>query len=526
MATAGQTYIHYNYADYYGDMGIGSDAIDSFYGAKGEIGSNYEEFTSRVNALKSTANKQGIKEFDKLLAAFENPDSVFSDAFNQGYQSAISDKGSGNGLSVADAYAQAQQEAQELVSEIQIFISSLESVYTSALEILGKTEADFENELLESMSEGTGTVDWSSEAALSYITKILQSKEILGVKSSEGASVSAVNKIAVLLNSLKIVAGSESGTDSLYGTQTTVKEQGGNEKITIQNESDVVYTLKRKVAGSLRNVSGRVGEIATKAGFESALEASGLEKMLEDANKNIAGSGQGFEIKVDADAGTGLRKDKSSGAFHIAKSDVDVMISANGVVLTLGTSVKTYKTKGGVLPKSIHVGTKLDFLTMYQKALPSDSSYDALYNLAAGHPGKGKRNKSYSVSKTALTEKWRDTIKYVVAVNFVDILSGIIQSNGGAQTLVVAVNGQIVPISKILINMDKTNVGYRLFTQENGSFKRDIIVDKNKWKRKYKGSVDTELAQERSAEAWEATNKILRNAKINITLGHLIELIK
>lgn len=526
MATAGQTYIHYRYADYYGDMGIGSDDIDSFYGAKGEIGSNYEEFASRVNALRSTANAQGVKEFDKLLAAFENPDSVFLDAFNQEYQGVISDKGTGNGLSIADSYAQAQQEAQGLVSEIQTFINSLESVYASALEILGKTEADFENELLESMSEGAGTVDWSSEAALSYITKILQSKDIIGVKSSEGASVSAVNKIAVLLNSLKIITGSGGGTDSLYGTQTNVKEQNGSGKITIQNESDVVYALKRKVAGSLRNVSGRVGEIATKAGFESALEVSGLEKMLEDANKNIAGSGKGFEIKVDADAGIGLRKDKSTGALHIAKSDVDIAISANGVTLTLGASVKNYKTKGGALPKTIHVGTKLDFLTMYQKALPSDSNYDALYNLAAGLSGKGKKNKDYSVSKTALTEKWRDTMKYVVAFNFVDVLSGIVQSNGGAQTLVVVVNGQIIPISKILINMDKTNAGYRLFTKENSNLGRDIIASKNKWKRRYKGSKDTELAQERSAEVWEATNKMLRNAKINITLSHLTELLK
>lgn len=525
MTTAGQTYIHYKYANYYGDMGIGSDDIDSFYGAKGEIGSNYEEFTSRVNALKSTANTQGVKEFDKLLAAFENPDNVFSDAFNQGYQDAISDKGAGNGLSMADSYAQAQQEAQGLVSEIQTFISSLENVYTSALEILEKTEADFENELLESMSEGAGTVDWSSEAALSYITKILQSKDIIGVKSSEGASVSAVNKIAVLLNSLKVITESGGGTDSLYGIQTTVKEQNGNGKITIQNESDAVYTLKRKVAGSLRNVSGRVGEIATKAGFESALEASGLKKMLEDANKNIVGSGKGFEIKVDADAGIGQRKDKSTDTFHVAKSDVDIAISVNGVTLTLGASVKNYKTKGGALPNSIHVGTKLDFLTMYQKAVPSDSSYDALYNLAAGHAGKN-RSKSYSVSETALTEKWRDTIKYVVAVNFVDVISGIVQNNGGAQTLVVAINGQIIPISKILISMDKSNVTYRLFTQENGSFSREAIAKENKWKRRYKGSKDVELAQERSAETWEKINKTLRNAKINITLSHLAELLK
>lgn len=304
--------------------------------------------------------------------------------------------------------------------------------------------------------------------------------------------------------------------------------------------SEVLNIIAGKMAGMFGNVKGAGGEIAVKRAEESVLKkvAEGIfevnEKKFSIQGSEVIPVGDGVEKREVFDPQ--LIEDVSKGekVIRVSKSDVDVILTMDGVKITYGINVKNYTppskdTNMGV----VSLESKANLLDVAQR---NGINLYYMFNIAAGHPDSNF-NKKYHANRSIkrtytdeeLSKGWFDLISYTVYKHFLTAIAGEV-INDSKSILFFSLNGQVFPIDEVIEKVRKKNemdLTYRL-TQTRAISTRDSFVKSNKWddgdERKW--VPDPKKAKERGHKAWESVRNVLNDTKLSIDLKVIASLMR
>lgn len=533
MTTILENYIFYAYADYFGPE-YGTDDVsgilNSYYGSQGKGGSILADYKNRVQTTLSAAGEQNINDFEGAYSLFNDKNGQFynllNSAFEEGYaaelkalSSANSGKTDPGDANVIDA--EALEEAGQVISGFEKFLEDLQVVCNQCADFMGEKYEDFRKDVIEQYM-GKGQTELSGEAAIAIINSVLHSEQIISLHDGQNRGENASKRLVALFEALEVyksLEGHDNGQSNLEGfSKRTTRNK---ELVKMNSESEILEVLYGKVRGSFANVKGDIGEIAAKHGLKVALDAVLTEcSKVEDSTKvpdKIEVIKTGEDYKID-----------SSGEKHIAKADIEMIITKGEVSAVFGATVKNYTMPKNGGDTSLHLASNLSFLDAYDKAFPGDASHSFLYNLAGGHSGDARlaQNKGKKTTEAKLRKKWSNVVAVVTATNFLDALSGVAREGGEVNSIILILNGKMYPIEKILLNITQSAAKGRITKNEDSKQQlgKDALWDKNKFIHINGDSDwtnDKEKAAERNENAQKEIGDALTAARFYITLNSI-----
>lgn len=304
---------------------------------------------------------------------------------------------------------------------------------------------------------------------------------------------------------------------------STKRKAGG----TTDSLGQILSILGGKIDGSFSSVVGIGGEIAAL----KAEETGAKEILSRMGYPTIGVSGTvvgGNNITVIKKTKQDSKADENQTETIQSRStsDVNIKVTANGVVIEYGMSVKTYQpSNASGLVGSVKIVDETPFLVAAHKANFSDYY---LVNLAAAH-GSGGRD--FSIKNGDLENSWNQLVEQVTLQNFLDFVAGSIADNQD-NVLFLVINGQAFSISYILSQLMSNNLSLTssLKKENNYQLNRDSLMKLNKWKyikgskSRGKSGWSKDAAYERSSEGWSGVIGALQTAKLTVDLNFLTKI--
>ena len=366
-----------------------------------------------------------------------------------------------------------------------------------------------------------------------YLAKRKNGAYYLG-KDANASMKELLATCSVIAEGIKVLGSKENA--SIASVKT------GTQSLTDTTLPDCFVIIGGKLDGLMRNIKGLAGEMAVAEAFKKGdkdlkealqkFERANLKKFLGGKTFNVKTSVMGEET-VDAKWGN------TKGNVR-AKSDVNIIITGNGITVQFGASVKSYTIKGS---EAAHTNVKLADSTTFDRALHyaaarSGYSYESLtqyiYNVGGGKiPSAGKRDHTES----QLTENLKGVKEFVICGALLEMLAGTglkTKNNKSDNVMFFVLNGKIFSIDQILrrviqnSGMELAASSFRVKGLTRSSMKQHNAYIPKDNENAPKVSIglfaDEEKAKQRSNKAVSAYKKILQ-AKITITMSILNKLV-
>lgn len=419
--------------------------------------------------------------------------------------------------------------AEEIAAHIQEFQKKLEDFCQEAYVTFmkGNTWESYKKTVIQQyqISKGivgdkaNGVVD--KNLAKSIIADFLKHDGLITLSDISGNPMeTALAKLVALAQALPEydITGKEK-----YSTSRNSKMQSVNDI------AQCLKVLAGKVSGLWSNVKGTGAELAIATAEEELIKMLGDK--LQDIEKDFSGgtsyvSGKSWLQVINQLDDSQLKEltDNTNKALeqkHVAKGDVSIKLTKNGVAIQYGISVKNYKaTDVNAKHINLDISNGNDFISLYRDSFPGDSDLLFLYHVAGAHPGitPGTRQSGiiYPTTKD-LEAKWDSLKQQVVYSNFLTFLTGLPHEN----VIYMIVNKQLYDIEDVVksaVNNPDILMG------SMNTPKRATLMDYNKWE-KDKPNTDEE-PESRSSLAMKKMHNSLSQAKMNIHLNLLLQLAK
>lgn len=508
-------YLHYYFGNYLRD-----NPEDLSYISRGKRVELIQRQVSLLKARnKAIQDMESTNEFGNLLDMFsgEAARSTMEEVYMGLSHSAPQIQGveisSIANMSVENISKKIVADANNLSDIIIDFYNSLLSRLEGAYKLLNSSEAfdAFQERIIQEYCNNNHIPE--SNAAAQILQDFLSSE---GLKSVKGSSAleTYIQRLSLMAYSL---ASFEGGPVS-YGTT-----RGGTG--TASTLPEFFKIISQKTTGLWNNVIGRVGEMASAAGYEQVVAKAAKEfNKLDFEIDSLAGfdevtGNSWLECSINK---TGqLHLPEETTVFQTSTKDVNIRVTNGLVHADYGVTVKDYKMKKNAKYQTIRLGSSLSFLDAYNKVYGKN---DLVYSLAAGHGTDSRANDSaLLLSDASLDKYWNDLVAITVAGSVLDTLAGTPQEN----TVVLSVNGQLFSIEEVMEQVAQSVLGEDSAMSATGSLlglKRSELLEDNRWYkpdwRNYASS------KRRSADVLPGVVSTLNAARLNINLKILSTLLR
>lgn len=423
--------------------------------------------------------------------------------------------------------------------------ASMKYIETEAEKILNQTD-HFQielNKVLDQAYNSLGTGSGFEEYKESIVKEYIQKK---GLSSSDKSSIatSIINDF-LSHDGLKIMQNKGQGTmrtslNSLtllayalpiYEFSGGVSYSTGRSKtsVTLNTLPEFFKAIASKTSGHFNNVKGGGAELTAVAAELALHEKIADAVQNTDLSVKTSGddyiSGEYFNInkKVYKTGNQLDEEDIKNLSFHRSKGDVTVSVSANGVSISYGISVKEYtKPNTASADPTVNLVSKTNFLAAANRIL-GGNGIAYMYNLAGGH-GDGNRRTGGSTglkwTNAQLDNEWEELKKTVIIGNFLNFIAGLPSEN----VIYLVANRKIYFIEDI-VNAVVENES--LLSGRVNIVKRETMMRSNKWINGQAGENRNALdANTRSNAAISSINAYLQKATITLDVTLLSSMVR
>lgn len=528
----GGTYIHYRFADYKNQISKFSNDITSKY--IGKDGNLYKQMLKREQA-----NVGDMDEFSKFIDSFSDPDSLMQDTFSSAYDAKAVNNVSFKGETGISKQSVAQI-ANEIASNVENFCAALERAMDEMAQKLNINLGAYKKAVIDAYANGH-TID--SKIARQILNQVLHHEGFVRLDVDSGYNGSGKGVIEKCLQEMILLVEALPEYDNFEGQtwSTGSKKHSGGKT----DAGTVFAVLVGKIQGLYNNVAGKAGEVAAQAGVLAAQKKFFEEqgKILTPVNGTTL-AGKNFKCTTTVTGDDMVESKFNSAEMTVSKSDVTVSVQEDGSTkVQYGISVKQYKPKTDTGVSSIKIASGLSFKQLLEDYVLSNGGggidYNYVYNVAAGHPGKGLRHTSASISGPELTMAWNEIVNAVTLASFVYALSGIAKENSANNAILLVLNGRVFRMADIVERVTSDNLKSRLSTinssNKNVAVGRVSMMSANTWiggakdARKtaalYRATRNKEDALTRSDTVRGKVDDILAKTKMDITLNNLESLL-
>lgn len=457
-------YIHYWYTDY--EKRSGGNVQTNLTAVKGQILQNHvESFAKRKNAMFAKNKSIVVNHMDEIIDILTDDKNgkrkaIFdANLVNPGQQEFLHGQRIGQ---YANSMKKANMLAQQLASEIDLFVDKLDEVIAQIYHSIGgKNLEEYKNQVIMDYASKTHTQPDSSNFRQSIITNFMHSGALQKLKMTTSSGTGAQSTLETTLRHLVLLAKGlpEYGSDGgkiLGGKHYSTGNRGAHRTST---GAESLGVIAGKVQGLFSNVVGSGGEIAWAAAEEEGDKQ--VIQRLRQLDKNINAS-----VHATVVGDTTVRNTKNEA--RVSKGDVHVKISGKGVNIEYGVSVKTYRFDPSANTQTVDIVGGTNFLTAAYKLLGGGTNKEYLFNLAAGLSGGSAKEKNI-INAGTLNNQWDELVETVVLFNFLDFLAGTATQNSN-NILYLVFNGKIVTVDEILLSIinKQTKIKHRLYSESTG----------------------------------------------------------
>lgn len=505
-------------------------AVESLMHSKAEIYRKHAaNFQDRKAKMIAKSNDLGAAE--TILRFMEGKDFERKQVFTK--ENLIKDIGQQpfiKGLTVGQAKHKIQSSLRALKSDISEFNSSLDDLNSKIWQFLGGKEVQeaFQQQAIDEYAKSKGiSKRKTSDLRKAILDDVLNSTNAfvaLPKPKSNGSSAlnTSITKLLLLAYALPEY-GKYGSAKGVIGKTYSTGGKGGKD---IDSATKFLQVLSGKVSGLFNNVSGLGAEIAW-AKVELAAKGKLEEELAKIAKKSKGTVVIGKDIRITAStSGQEAAVEKGDGVSGVSKSDVNVKITADGVLIEYGVSVKQATIPASGNPK-IKLVDSTPLMPVLRKVF-GGGDFEYFYNVLAGLSDD-------KVSEGELAKKMREVIQVTGALYALDAMAGFANNNKD-NVLYLAVNGNIVPIEKILNSIAtgdmRQNAAYtRVHSASGNSLKRDSFtrINKARWITPHgdtRGNIlRADLSKKRSSAVEKEITDILNQQKLTMTMSILRSLI-